>query len=219
MPTSHTVQLGDCFGSLAKRYGFGDHKAIYDDGANSALKTSRPNPNVLVENDVVSIPDRVLKEETVATEAQHKFQVKTPKTLLRLVLEDDDGAAIADKKYKLTIDGTTVFEGKTAADGKVEHPIEADAKKAALELWLKEDAGIDGYLFDLDLGALEHESSTRACQARLINLGYDCGGTGGTVDDATKDALRGFQKKNALTENGTLDAATKDKLRVKHEGA
>lgn len=219
MPTSHTVQLGDCFGSLAKRYGFGDYKALYDDGANAALKGKRPNPNVLAENDVVSVPDKVVKEETVATEAQHKFQVKTPKTLLRLVLEDDDGAALGDKKYKLTIDGKTVFEGKTAADGKIEHPIEADAKSADLELWLKEGAGIDGYLLKLELGALEHESATRACQARLINLGYDCGGTGGTVDAPTKDALLGFQKKNGLPENGTLDAATKDKLRVKHEGA
>lgn len=219
MPTQHKVKLGDCMSSLTKRYGFGHHAAIFDDGANAALKGKRPNPNVLAENDDVTIPDLKAKEETVATEKQHKFTLKTPKALLRLVLQDDAAAAVAGKKYKLTIDGKTTFEGATPGDGKIEHPIEADAKAAQLELWLVEGAGIDGYLFHFDLGALEHESQVRACQARLINLGFDTGGVGGVLDDRTKDAVRGFQKKNGVTVNGNLDAATQTKLRQIHEGA
>lgn len=218
MPTSHTVRLGDCFGSIAKQNGFADHKTLFDDGANSALKTSRPNPNVLAENDVVQVPDRETKEADAATGSMTKFKVKVLSTLVRVVVQDDAGAAISGKKYKLTV-GAAVFEGSTPGDGKIEHPIEADATSGTLELWLKEGDGIDGYKVDLELGSLEHESKDRACQARLLNLGFECGGTGGTIDDATRDALRGFQKKNGLTANGNLDAATRDKLRVVHEGA
>jgi hypothetical protein len=218
MPTPHTAALGDCFGSLAKRYGFADYKQIYDDGANAALKQKRPNPNELVEGDAVSIPDRIVKELAADAGAMHKYKLKVPTTLLRIVVQDDAGAAIADKKYKLTV-GALVCEGKTPADGKIEHSIETDAASGTLELWLKDEPGIEGFLFDLQLGSLEHESKDRACQARLMNLGFECGSLGGTLDDPTKDALRGFQKKNTLTENGTFDAPTRSKLREKHEGA
>ncbi len=218
MPTTHTVRLGDCIGSLAKQYGFGDPKTILDDGANATLKTQRPNPNVLAENDAVSIPDREVGELEKPAGAQHRFKLKVPSTLLRIVVQDDAATALADKKYKLTV-GAAVFEGKTPADGKIEHPIEADAKTGTLELWLKEGDGIEGFSFPLELGSLEHESKDRACQARLLNLAFECGGTGGALDDATKDALRGFQKANGLTVNGTFDAPTRDKLRILHEGA
>lgn len=218
MPTSHTISLGECIGSLSKTAGFADYRKIHDDPANAKLKTDRPNPNVLAEGDLVSIPDRELKEVGGATETKHRFKVNRLATLVRIVVQDDAGTALTGKKYKLTL-GSATFEGTTPSDGKIEHPIADDAKAGTLELWLKEGDGIEGLRFDLELGALEHESKDRACQARLLNLSFDCGGTGGTIDDATKDALRGFQKKNGLTVNGTLDAATRAKLRILHEGA
>jgi len=218
MPISHTVRLGDCIGSLVKQYGLADYKTIYDDAGNATLKTSRKNPNVLAEGDVVSVPDRTLKEVEVAAGAKYTFEVKQLETLVRIVVQDDTGTALGDKKYKLSV-GAATFEGLTPADGKIEHPIEADAKVGTLELWLKEGAGIDGLKLNLELGSLEHESEDRACQARLINLGFDCGGTSGTIDDTTRDALRGFQKQNSMTVTGNVDAVTRDKLRASHEGA
>ncbi|MEZ4298384.1 MAG: peptidoglycan-binding domain-containing protein [Polyangiaceae bacterium] len=218
MPTPHNVRLGDCIGSLAKQYGFADYKKIYDDAANATLKNDRKNPNVLAEGDTVQVPDKAPKEADALAGTAHKFKVKVLETLVRIIVQDDTGAAIADKKYKLTV-GAATFEGKTAADGKIEHPIDAGEKNGTLELWIKEGAGIDGLKMDLELGALEHESKDRACQARLLNLSFECGGTGGALDDATKAALRGFQKANGLTVNGNLDNATRDKLRTIHEGA
>lgn len=217
MPT-HTVQPGDCMGSLAKRNGFGDYRALYDHGPNATLKSNRPNPNVLAEGDVVTIPDRASRRAEVAAGAEHRFVLKRLKTVLRIVVQDEAGTALSGKTYRLTVDGGEPFEGSTPGDGKIEHPIQADARTAELELWLKEGEGLDGFLFRVDLGSLEHESSNRGCQVRLLNLGFDCGGTGGTVDDRTQDALRGFQKKNGLTESGNLDAATRTKLRQLHEG-
>lgn len=218
MPTSHTAQLGDCIGSLSKLYGFATHKTIYNDGANAALKGHRPNPNVLAEGDVLSIPDKVPKDVQAAAGTVQKFKVDVLETLLRIVVQDDQGTALGAKKYKLTV-GAQAFEGKTLPDGKIEHPIEADDTAATLELWLKVEPGIDGLLFHLELGSLEHESKDRACKARLMNLAFECGSLTGTLDDATRDAIRGFQKKNSITVNGTLDAATRNMLRQNHEGA
>src|SRR5690349_11689166 len=109
MPTSHTVRLGDCMGSLAKFYGFADYRSLYDDGANATLKGQRPNANELVEGDVVSIPDRAKKEIDFAAGSTRKFKLKAPPTLLRIVVQDDQGTAFGDKKYKLTV-GAQVFE-------------------------------------------------------------------------------------------------------------
>lgn len=218
MPTSHTIRLGECIGSLTKRYGFADHKRIHDDPANATLKGNRPNPNVLAEGDVVVVPDPTVKDENGATEQRHRFKLKRPATLLRIVIQDDAGAGIASKRYRLVV-GTETFNGTTPADGKVEHPIPDDALAATLELWLKDEPGIDALRVQLDLGALEHESKDRACQARLVNLAFDCGRIDGTVDDPTKAAVRGFQRKQGLTANGNLDAATRDRLRQRHEGA
>jgi len=218
MATAHTVALGDCIGSLARQHGFGDHAKIYDDGANAKLKADRPNPNVLAEGDVVQIPDLAPKEVAAAADGEHRFTARLPAAKFVLVVQDDAGTALPNLKYKLTV-GAAVFEGKTAGDGRIEHPIAPDASAGTLELWTKEGAGIDGMSLALELGSLEHESKDRACQARLLNLGFDCGGTGGTVDAATHGALRGFQKLAKLPTNGQLNAATRTELRKRHEGA
>ena len=217
MPTSHTIALGECIGSLTKTGRFADYQRIQDDGANAALKTARPNPNVLAEGDVVSIPDPDAKEVDKPADARHIFKITIQKALLRIVVQDETDAAISGKKYKLTV-AAKAFEGKTLADGKIEHPIDGIEQTGTLELWLKEDAGIEPLKFPLEIGSLEHESVDRACQARLLNLGFDCGGISGAIDDPTKDALRGFQTKNGLAAHGALNDATRNKLRVAHEG-
>jgi Putative peptidoglycan binding domain len=221
MPTPYTVQLCDCMSSISKAFGFADLNVVYGDGANADLKKKRANPNVLVVGDAVSVPDRVPKELDAATGAAHKFTVATLKTNLILILTDETGAAIAGKKFSLVVDGNDKdkLEGSTAGDGKIEKKIAADAKAAALTLFLVEGAGIDGYLLNFDLGQLEHESEVRGAQARLMNLAFDCGGVSGTVDDATKDAVKGFQAKNGIQPTGVLDDPTKTKLRQVHEGA
>src|SRR5262249_48885762 len=157
------------------------------DGANAALKGKRANANVLVVGDEITIPDKELKEIDKATGAAYKFTVKTLKTTLVVILQDETGAAISGKKYELVVDGDdkTKLTGSTPGDGKIEAKIEADAKQAELKLFLVEGAGIDGYLFKIDLGQLEHESTLRGVQARLLNLGFDCGSVTDTLDDKT----------------------------------
>src|SRR4051812_30971694 len=200
---NHTVQLGDCIASLSDANGFGDYKTVYDDGANAALKASRPNANVLAAGDTVVIPEVVPKAIPLPTGKTHTLVVAKITTVLRIVIQDHKGTALAGLPYELKV-GASSFAGNTPADGKIEHPVPPGAKAGTLQLWKKQEPGIDGYLFPLELGSLEHESVDRACQARLLNLGFDCGGTGGAVDARTHEALRGFQKGAGLPENGNL---------------
>jgi hypothetical protein len=218
VPRSHTVVAGDCCTSLAFAHGFADHAKIHDDDANAALKAERPNPNVLRVGDVVTLPDPAPKEHDGATDATHRFTVTRPRAHLRLLLRDEAGNALGDTAYVLTIVGLDPIEGRTAGDGTIDHPIPAGARRGTLTVRPQEDDGVDGWELPLELGALEHESSTSAAKTRLMNLGFDCGGETDDIDDATRAAVRGFRALHSLGDGDALDDATRDRLRTEHEG-
>ena len=212
MPASITVFLGDCLASLAFERGIVDYRKLADDPANAEVMARRPNPDVLAEGDVVVVPDRVPKVIQVASGAHHKLRVTQLVVLLKIVVRDDSGAALAGKKYQLTVGGAT-FEGATGSDGAIAHVIPPAAKSGSLDLWLTTGPGIDGYRFPLELGAIEHESIDRACWSRLENLGF-------VVDHrvGAADAVRGFQLREGLQATGELDERTRAALRRAHEG-
>ena len=214
MPFNHTVEKGDCMTSIAAKYGFGKFETIYNDGANSQFKQDNPNPDQLKPGSTVVIPDRKEKTFTKATDATHKFKVKVPKAKLKLELKDDEGHALASKKYRLTV-GNSIFEETTDGSGKLEKDIPPEARYGTLTVWMDEsDPAAQIFQFPLELGALEPESTISGAQQRLLNLGYDCGAVTGVLDDKTKDAIKAFQKANSpLTVNGDLDDPTKNKLK------
>jgi peptidoglycan hydrolase-like protein with peptidoglycan-binding domain len=49
-------------------------------------------------------------------------------------------------------------------------------------------------------------------QARLNNLGFDCGEPDGVLDDETKSAIRAFQVLTGLEATGEIDGALREKL-------
>jgi N-acetylmuramoyl-L-alanine amidase len=213
MPFNHTVEKGDCMTSIAAQYGFGKYETIYNDAANSQFKTDNPNPNQLKPGGVVVIPDRKEKKFSKSTDASHKFKVKIPKAKLKLELKDEQGNALANKKYQLTI-GNNVIEETTDGSGKIEKDIPPESTIGTLTLWMDQsDPAAQVFHFGIDLGALEPESTIKGAQARLQNLGYDCGGITGVLDPKTQDAIRAFQQANGLTVNGNLDDPTKNKLK------
>jgi hypothetical protein len=218
MSTEVTVSRGDCISSLSKQNGFLSIDTIYGHASNAKLKGDRPNPNVLAQDDKVVIPDKAEKEESGSTDARLRLKLKSLKTTLGLQLQDDSGSVPSISKCKLTIDKKTLFEGALPADGKLEVAIEADSKEGELALTLSTADGVDPLLIKLELGALEHESTLSGVQARLENLGYDCGGISGTEDDKTKVAVAAFKRKNGLAKDNKIDAATRTQLRKSHEG-
>jgi N-acetylmuramoyl-L-alanine amidase len=215
MAEIYTAKKSDCFESIAKKFGFGDYKVIYDHPKNAELKQKRPKPNLLAAGDKVFIPDKEVKEESCATEQKHSFQIITKKVKLRLVLKDDKGNFFADKKYELKV-AKKLFQGSTDGKGFIEQEIPADAVKGQLKLFT-EDEKLKVLTWDLALGSLDPVETDLGVQGRLRNLGFYYGSLTGRIDDRTKAAVEAYQSKNSMTPNGTVDDALRGKLRDSHD--
>ncbi len=213
---THVVSQGECLATIAKRYYFADWRTLYDHPDNAPLKRKRPNPNLLYPGDVLVIPDKQPKQDTVASKLKHQYTLRTLETILRLKVADDEGAAYANRRYQLTFDGAA-FEGITGADGLIEHPVAPDADKAELLVWL-EDEG-PPYPWSLAVGHLDPVEDVSGVQARLNNLGFSCGRVDGVLGPKTRAALRAFQASSGLEVTGENSSATEARLRHAHDEA
>lgn len=133
MPTTITAAPGDCCSSLADKAGFSSYVAVYQDGANAELRNARPNPNMLVPGDAVTVPDRAEKEVDAATGQEHKFKVKSTQVKLRIVLIDEEDKAVSGKPYRLEIGGQQI-DGTTPKNGCIEQVIPVLATGGTLTL-------------------------------------------------------------------------------------
>jgi len=52
----YTVKAGDTLTSIAKLHGINSGQSLYDDPANKTLRAKRPNPNLILPGDKISIP-------------------------------------------------------------------------------------------------------------------------------------------------------------------
>jgi hypothetical protein len=214
VPTQHVVTQGECFVSIARKYGVA-WKTLYDHPANADLKSRRKNPNVLLEGDVVEIPDRPEKNVTVPTEDKHRFVVDLPRAKVRVHVKDADGQAHEGKRYVLRV-GDLEEEGTVPADGLIEHDVPVDATEGTITIFFDppaEDEAGEGedqpgppaptfHQIALRIGHLDPIDCDAGAQARLENLGFH-------------DVLS-FQRKHGLEETGELDDATKQKLEELH---
>lgn len=240
----YTVQQGDCILSITHERGF-HWETIWNHSSNSALKTLRKNPNVLMEGDVVHIPDLRLKQESGGTEQKHKFKLKGVPGKFILVLtrpdsddkqteegtdpdseptgESSDPEAPAPKAqkpwasvaWKCIIDGA-VSTGTTGSDGKIELTIKPSAQEA--QLVLEPDKPTQRVLI-LRLGNLDPADSPRGAVQRLRGLGFDPGpwNTPPAEDDPQfRDAVQTFQATYSLPCTSKLDKPTMDKLKEVH---
>jgi Putative peptidoglycan binding domain len=215
---THTVEQGDCLSNISDMYGFADYHTIYDHPANADLKSRRPNPNVLYPGDLVVIPDKQQKEVSCSTGQLHNFQVNRPSAVLRVRIQDDQNKPFTNKKYHLSIDGV-LTKGQTDGDGMIVQKISPAATKGDLLVWIYDDPGAPGVPFPLDLGHLDPVTEISGVQARLNNLGFDCGSVDGIFGPDTEDALRAFQSQMGLPITGQSDSATQSKLTQLHDGA
>lgn len=207
MPKEYEVKQGDCLSSIAYEFGlFPD--TIWNDPANAALKDRRKDPNILFPGDIVIIPDKRTKEHSGTVDQKHVFQKKAVPERLRILLKADD-KAIANETYTLDIDGKLV-DGKTDGDGLLDEPIPPNTKEVKLLL------GKERTEYHLTLGTLNPADEISGAQARLNNLGHDCGEEDGECGPKTAAAIKSFQKKQKLEETGQLDDATKKALKNAH---
>jgi hypothetical protein len=215
MPTEHIVQQGDCLASIAKQYGFADWNTIYGDASNAEFRKLRPDPYVLLPGDRLNIPDKKTKTESRETTKVHVFQLRRKHTRLRIVVRDIDGKPLGGKKYHLTVKDE-VHEGVLQEDGLLDEPIPADALDGELKLWAEEDFPEHADTWTLKLGHLDPVEDLKGVQARLNNLGYDCGPVDGISGPRTQAAIKAFQKEHGLDVDGIPGPNTQAALKSEH---
>lgn len=135
----HIVRAGECVSSIAKQTGH-FWETIWNDAANSELKSIRKQPNVLLEGDRITVPALRPKEESGQTEMRHRFRRRGEPSHLRIRVLDQD-KPMAGMPFKLIIDNSQTIEGMTDAEGVLDVPIPGNAKKG--ELCVGDKAALD----------------------------------------------------------------------------
>ena len=204
----HDVKPGETLLGLAAANGLESWQDILDRPENAELKKKRPDPGILKAGDRIFIPNREMRHEASAVDAKHTFKVGRPKAWLRLAIKDAAGEALAGMKYELAVAGTAA-SGKLPADGVIEQAVPVDATEGTLTVWMDETAT---QVWDLKIGFMDPADEVSGVQARLNNLGFDCGEPDGVLDDETKSAVRAFQILTGLEATGEIDDACREKL-------
>lgn len=147
-------------------------------------------------------------------DAHHEGEPEVEEGLvLSLVLTDDGGAPLPGLTYTITWDGGEE-PGETGEDGWLHEVLPSGLKTADLHV---NDEVYELLLDQLD--PLDHDDEAgqlRACQARLVNLGYDPGPVDGLYGPLTGAGLKAFQEDEGLEATGKLDDATRQALTNRH---
>ncbi|WP_394838683.1 peptidoglycan-binding protein [Pendulispora rubella] len=117
----------------------------------------------------------------------------------------DAERGVSGVDYTLKVDGRTVDQGKTAADGSVEVLVPAGQPAELVLLGTSYDLKIDNYL--------DAVGTVAGQQRRLSMLGYDVGTIDGQWGENSDRATLDFQGDEALDPDGAAGANTQNKLR------
>ena len=206
----HVVRQGESLAKIARRHGRDDWRAIYEHADNAALRSKRPNPNVLHPGDEVVIPDLELKSVDVETDQLHTFELAAAESaMFRMKLLDDQGEALAEVAYQLHVDGEQVADATTDDAGMIEVEIDHGAVRGELRVL--------GRTIALCFDELDPISRITGVQARLVNLGYAPGKIDGDLGPKTRAAVRAFQAKHDLEPTGRVDDDTRKALLAAHD--
>jgi len=207
MPRQHIASPSDCIDSIAYTYGLLPD-TIWQDPANDDLRTVRPDRNVLMPGDVITIPDKRVHEIARATELRHRFLRKAvPARIAFRVLRL--GEAVANTAWRAVIDERETLEGQTDGDGLISLGIRPNALQAVLTV----ETTPEPLVYQLDLGAMMPVETIEGVQQRLINLAYSIPDEEfGAPLERTRRALQRFQRDRDLPVTGEPDDATRAAL-------
>ncbi len=193
MPRTHVGKKGECLASIAAKYGFSSWREIYDDPSNTALRSERPNANVLAPGDRLVIPDRKPVKRRLKSGTAHTIVVPRDTVSVRIKIGDT-----GTFRYELRV-GALVREGEVQGPGLIEQDVDPKATRGELRVWPTEfdsfeAAGTQATLWALTLGGLDPAGTVTGLQARLKNLGYFEGDVDGRDDERLVEAVRTFQE-------------------------
>ena len=214
MPINYTVVQGDHLSRIAKKFGFSDYRTIWNQPQNADLQKLRQNPSVLYPGDIVFIPDRTLREESKPTDQRHLFVVHRPNLKLRLIVEDQYEAPVANADCILAVgsdSGTTTTDG----DGKIEKLIPSDTTGGSLTI-MDPQTPFESIQIPLNVGYLDPVEEFSGQWGRLANLGYITGDITDQRPDDFRSAVEEFQCDQNLAVDGDCGPATQAKLKQVH---
>lgn len=207
----HTVSPNDTLFTIARRYGFRNWRVIYEHPNNQQLREQRPDPMVLAPGDSVFVPDKEPSLFSAATGRSHRFRLHARTCFLSVYLQDETGAPYGGCKYEIRVPGQQPLQGSTSEAGLVSHEVGDDVTEAELSLWTDPGDPREVSQWILRIGALDPIDTVSGVQSRLNNLGYYGGEITGVMDDATRAALRDYQRRSLAhaAPTGEIDEQTR----------
>lgn len=202
----YDVRQGDTLTSIAFRFGFFPD-TLWGLPDNAALKSVRPNCDILLPGDVVAIPPRQATAVTHPSGQRHRFKRCGVPARLRLQFLGP-GGPIAATPYVLTIDGRE-STGVTDGEGVLDAFVAPDARAGEVRL--------AHAVYVLQLGTMDPVTALAGVKKRLNNLGWYCGDPDAPADDLLDHAVRQFQARMQLPVTGVIDDATRDALQRLHD--
>src|SRR5690349_12704101 len=131
MPESYVTKQGDCIHSIAFEKGFFPD-TLWNHADNKNLKNLRKDPHVLLPGDIVSIPDKRLKEISKPAESRHRFRRKGVPKQMRVQLAEGTNP-LKNTQCKVNVAGRE-FEATSDGDGWLKIPIPPNASSAKIKL-------------------------------------------------------------------------------------
>ncbi|MEA2560612.1 MAG: hypothetical protein QOH06_2116 [Acidobacteriota bacterium] len=211
---TYTVRQGDGMSSIASRTGH-FWPTLWDDPANAGLKARRRDPEILLPGDMVVIPPLRIKTERLQTGHRYRFRRKGVPVLVRFSVRDVRGRTLAGRKYQLEV-GEKVYEGVTDEEGRLEQYVAPVATEGRLTVLNDSPLYPRRMSWTLRIGCLDPIDALTGVQARLSNLGFDCGDEHGAEGPRTQAAVRTFQARNRLEPTGQVDESTRKALQEAH---
>lgn len=206
----HKVRQGQCLSSIANAYGFSNWKKIYYHAENTNFRIKRPNPNVIYPGDSLFVPNKETKQEPGSTETRHRFRVAGTKIFLRIVVLNELDEPFANCGFQLELENEAI-DGFLDEEGLLDVKIPAQATKGKLTVEIADGEPPPTVTWSLQIGRLDPVEEVSGVQARLNNLGFDCGDVDGIVGPLTRESIELFQAEYEVQDQG-LGQATRDKL-------
>ena len=210
---THVITQGECIGKIAEYYGFFP-ATLWNHSANATLKERRhDNMYVLLENDKVVIPEKRQKTVTVETGKQLTIERKGVPESLHIRFLNSDETPKAGVPYLLSLatrQGNPLNEISSTTDdqGFVSQSVPPSVTQATIVL----HPGPDAETHVFNIGYVNPIDTVSGWQARLNNLGYNCGEEDNELGEKTEMAIRLFQQSRQLADTGVMDEATRTAL-------
>jgi Putative peptidoglycan binding domain len=215
MGRTHVVEQGERLATIAAQYGISP-AVIYADPDNAQLWEKRPNPNVLMPGDEVSLGDPSTPTD-FPTGGAHTIMIDAGQNeTVRILLGSRCDVSFAGQQFELKVGGQTI-QGTVPDDNVVAGDFLLGAESGELRLWISDDPAVIAS-WTLQIGHLDPVNEISGVQARLNNLGYGAGEVDGNSNPDLDGAVAALQRDLGAEPTGEIDDDFRAALDEAHDG-